>query len=166
MHSDDHTAVLIRPMAYPDRAVIAELVMSVENFNHAEIDCALELIDIYLNNTNQDDYHVIVAEDSSSMLRGYACWGPVPLTNGVYDLYWIATHPGSRGLGFGKALMAFVDSRVLERKGRLLVIETSSKSSYTGTVRFYKSIGYQEASRIEDFYDIGDDKLIFIKRLS
>ena len=85
---------------------------------------------------------------------------------GTFDLYWIATHPDAQGLGFGRALMMFVEDRVREEKGRLLILETSSKESYGDTVRFYHRMGYEQASQIRDFYDVGDDKLTFVKRLS
>jgi len=153
-------------MVPPDRAAIGSLIVSIENFNKAEVNCAMELVDVYLNNKGQADYRVAVAEDSTSALRAYTCWGPVPLTRGTYDLYWIATHPGSRGRGFGETLMAYVENKVREEKGRLLVVETSGKSSYAGTVEFYRRLGYEEASHIKDFYDVGDDRLIFVKRLS
>jgi ribosomal protein S18 acetylase RimI-like enzyme len=166
MHSEEHTAIAVRAMAQRDLTAVSSLVVSVENFNKAEVDCALELIDIYLQNDNQTDYRVVVAEDSAPSIRGYACWGPVPLTRGAYDLYWIATHPESRGCGFGRALMLYVESKVKEEKGRLLVVETSGKSSYMATIQFYQRLGYEEVSRIEHFYDVGDDRLIFVKRLS
>jgi ribosomal protein S18 acetylase RimI-like enzyme len=153
-------------MTQKDRAVIADLIVSVENFNQAEVECALELVDIYLNDPDQKDYSFAVAEDSASQVHGYACWGPVPLTRGTYDLYWIATHPGVRGNGYGQGLMRFVERNVSERGGRLLVVETSAKESYKRTVAFYRRLDYEEASRIKDFYDVGDDRLIFVKRLS
>jgi ribosomal protein S18 acetylase RimI-like enzyme len=153
-------------MASSDRPAIASLIVSVENFNKSETDCALELVDIYLREKEQTDYLVVVAEDAASTVHAYACWGPVPLTRGTYDLYWIATLPGSRGRGFGQALMAYVEEKVLETRGRLLVVETSAKSSYTRTVEFYRRLGYEEISRIRDFYDVGDDRLIFVKKLS
>jgi ribosomal protein S18 acetylase RimI-like enzyme len=149
-----------------DRAVIAKLVLSVENFNQAEVACALELIDVYLNDPDQTDYHLVVAEDSTAKVHGYACWGPVPLTKGTYDLYWIATHPDSRGQGYGRAIMAYVEGKVLGKNGRLLAVETSAKESYKSTVKFYHRLGYEETSRIPDFYDVGDDKLTLVKRLS
>jgi ribosomal protein S18 acetylase RimI-like enzyme len=166
MHSDDHPAVSIRPMTLADRAAIAELIVSVENFNQSETDCALELVDIYLHDKNQSDYKIAVAEDSSANVQAYACWGSVPLTKGAFDLYWIATRPSSRGLGFGRALMNHVEQQVMSSRGRLLIIETSSKDSYQNTVGFYHNLGYEETARIKDFYDIGDDKLVFVKRIS
>ena len=153
-------------MVQADRATIADPIVSAGNFNQAEIDCALELVDIYLTNDKQTDDHVVVAQDPASGVHAYACWGPVPLTRGTYDLYWIATGQDSRGRGFGRALMAYVEHKALVMNGRLLAVETSSKASYTGTVEFYRRLGYAETSRIRDFYDVGDDKLIFVKRLS
>jgi ribosomal protein S18 acetylase RimI-like enzyme len=153
-------------MAPADRATVADLVVSAGNFNQTEIECALELVDIYLTNKNQRDYNVVVAQDSQSTVHAYACWGPVPLTKGAFDLYWIATNPQSRGRGFGRALMRYVESHALKLKGRLLVLETSSKASYTDTVQFYRRLGYEEIYRIMDFYDVEDDKLTLVKRLS
>jgi ribosomal protein S18 acetylase RimI-like enzyme len=152
-------------MAPADRDAVADLIVSAGNFNQAEIDCALELVDIYLTDKNQTDYRVMVAEGPDKRVCAYACWGPVPLTKGTYDLYWIATHPDFRGHGLGHKLMSYAESRVQESKGRLLVVETSSKPSYKDTIEFYRRLGYEETSRIRDFYDVGDDKLIFVKRL-
>jgi ribosomal protein S18 acetylase RimI-like enzyme len=152
-------------MAPTDRGIVAELIMSVDHFNQAEVECALELIDLYLNNLQQTDYRVIVAEDLCQ-LHAYACWGPVPLTRGTYDLYWIATHPGSRGRGFGRALIEHIENKIAGVGGRLLVAETSAKKSYEGTIAFYRRLGFETASHIKDFYDVGDDRLIFVKRLS
>jgi ribosomal protein S18 acetylase RimI-like enzyme len=151
-------------MRAEDRADVATIVREAGNFSQAEISCAMELVDIYLCNSDQKDYHVVVATGPDGRVCGYACWGPTPLTRGAFDLYWIATHPDVRGSGLGSRLLADVESRVSEQKGRLLVIETSSKESYGNTVGFYRRSGYEEASRIRDFYDVGDDKLVFVKR--
>jgi ribosomal protein S18 acetylase RimI-like enzyme len=151
-------------MTAADRAAVEEVVRAVGNFNAGEIVCAMELVDIYLSKQDQSDYLLVVAEDGDAGVCGYACWGPVPLTKGVYDLYWIATHPRVQGAGIGRGLMAHVEQSVLGLGGRLLVAETSGKDSYRNTVRFYRRLGYEEASRIVDFYDVGDDKLVFVKR--
>jgi ribosomal protein S18 acetylase RimI-like enzyme len=166
MLSEIGTATVIRSMETADRAAVKEIITSVGNFNKAEIDCALELIDIYLQVKEQKDYRIAVCEDSDSGVQGYICWGPVPLTKGSYDIYWIATHPDSQGKGFGSSLIAYVENFIKEENGRLLFIETSSKESYDNTVRFYRRLGFKQTSKIRDFYDVGDDKLIFVKGLS
>jgi ribosomal protein S18 acetylase RimI-like enzyme len=151
-------------MRAEDRADVVTIVREAGNFTQAEMACAMELVDIYLRDSDQKDYHAVVAAGPDGRVFGYACWGPTPLTRGAFDLYWIATHPDFRGSGFGRRLLADVESRVWEQKGRLLVIETSSKESYGNTIGFYRRNGYEEASRIRDFYDVGDDKLVFVKR--
>jgi len=151
-------------MVADDRPAIAQIVTGVGNFNDAEIECALELVDIYLQDRRQRDYQVIIAETEPRVVCGYACWGPTPLTRGTYDLYWIATSPAEQGKGVGRTLMSYIEGKIREMQGRLLVVETSSKDSYRATVGFYRRLGYDEAVYIRDFYDRGDDKLIFIKR--
>jgi ribosomal protein S18 acetylase RimI-like enzyme len=166
MSSPDSHIYLIRKLVSGDRPAVAAIVSDVGNFNPAEIQCALELVDIYLDHPLQQDYRLVIAESANGEVHGYACWGPTPLARGTYDLYWIATHPGAQGRGVGRALMAYVEEQVVQDQGRLLVLETSSKESYRKTVGFYRGLGYEEASRIRDFYDVGDDRLTFVKRFS
>jgi ribosomal protein S18 acetylase RimI-like enzyme len=156
--------MMIRPLRPEDRPSVAEIVERVGNFNPAEVSCAMELVDIYLKDKDQGDYFIAVAEENSGRIGGYVCYGPTPMTRGTYDLYWIATHPEVQGKGYGRALMGFVERAVEEAGGRLLVLETSSKESYGKTVGFYRRAKYEEASRIRDFYDLGDDRLTFVKR--
>jgi ribosomal protein S18 acetylase RimI-like enzyme len=166
IRSEGKNSIHIRPMEGTDRAVVAEIITSVGNFSQEEIDCALELVDIYLNDSRQEDYRIVVATDNAKKVCGYACWGRVPLTRGTFDLYWVATHPGVQGQGFGSMLMAYVEKEVKAGGGRLLVLETSGKESYGRTVRFYRRLGYEQVSLIRDFYDTGDDKLVFVKKIS
>ncbi len=152
-------------MVAADRGAVAGIVSRIGNFNEAEKNCALELVDVYLNDPHQQDYRVLVAEDPEGSVAAYACWGPAPLTAGTYDLYWIATDPRLRGIGLGRALVEDIERRVKAAGGRLILIETSSKDSYAVTVGFYHRLGYQKEARIRDFYDIGDDRFVFAKRL-
>ncbi len=166
MPSPDSHIHSIRRLVAADREAVARIIRDVGNFSAAEIDVALELVDIFLHDPLQNDYDIVVAEFPDGDVCGYACWGPTPLTRGTYDLYWIATDPVTHGKGIGKALMQYVEEKVRDEQGRLLVLETSSKESYDKTVGFYRRLGYEEASRIRDFYDVGDDKLVFVKRIS
>jgi len=124
----------------------------------------VELLDAYLEDPANSGYSVLVAEADSSVV-GYICFGPTPLTTGTWDVYWIAVARLKRGGGIGKALLASAEARMKETQARLILIETSSKPNYESTRRFYLSQAYELISRIPDFYEPGDDKLTFQKRL-
>jgi ribosomal protein S18 acetylase RimI-like enzyme len=98
-------------------------------------------------------------------MQGYACFGPHPLTQGTYDLYWIVVDPVAQGHGIGHALLARVEAEVQARGGRLLLVETSGTLAYAPARRFYESSGYRCEATIHDFYAPGDDLVIFSKDL-
>ena len=157
----------IRPAEPKDRQRICEILHACNLFTEEEVRCAVELVDIFHDpeHVEQNDYPTIVLEEGGQV-HGYVTFGPTPLTDGVYDLYWIAIDPEQQGRGYGQALLRYVENEVLKRRGRMLLIETSSKNSYASTTRFYLRAGYTEVSRIKDFYRIEDDKLVYCKRLA
>jgi ribosomal protein S18 acetylase RimI-like enzyme len=157
----------IRPLAPRDRARILEIVTATGNFTPVEIDTAMEVVDEALADPAfpRGEYRAYAAEDDQGRVAGYECHGPTPLTDGTYDLYWIAVDPAYQGGGVGRALLAFAENDVHAAGGRLLLIETSSQESYGATIRFYEKSGYPLVARIKGFYRPGDDKLIFAKEL-
>ncbi len=128
------------------------------------MEVAEELIDSYLEDSVGSGYHILVAEVDSAV-TGYICYGPTPLTEGTWDIYWMAVAPEKQGQGIGSALMKSAEKEIVRDKGRLAIIETSSTPGYEKTRRFHISHGYKIVARIPDFYAPGDDKLILQKRL-
>ena len=157
----------IRYLKPGDRLRIEEMVVSSGKFNDVEVATALELVDEALDKGEASGYIFALLEDKGegSAISGYACYGPTPLTQGVYDLYWIVVDPISQGKGFGRLLLQYAEHDVLNRGGRMILIETSSQESYGNTVGFYERNGYELVARIKNFYRIGDDKLVFSKEL-
>ncbi|HEX8618954.1 MAG TPA: N-acetyltransferase [Thermoanaerobaculia bacterium] len=155
----------IRHAANADRERIREILIATGRFSRQEVGWAMELVDSALAHPERNDYeaHVLAEEQA---IHGYVLFGPTPMTDGVYDLYWIAVDPQQQGKGFGQVLLRFVENEVRRRAGRMLLIETSSKRSYAPTIRFYRQAGYHEISRIKDFYRIEDDKVVFCKHLA
>jgi putative selenium metabolism protein SsnA len=88
---------------------------------------------------------------------------PTPLTDGAYDLYWMAVAPEAQGRSFGRELVVWLEKRVAEAGGRLILIETSSQPKYEKSRQFYIGLGYKEASRIPDFYKVGDARITYVK---
>ena len=157
----------IRPLKPADRSRIEELLVASGNFNAVEIETALELVDEALKRGEASGYifAILAGKKEDPSVKGYACYGPTPLTQGVYDLYWIVVDPADQGKGFGRFLIEYVERDVIKRGGRMLLIETSSQETYGATIRFYERSGYELVARIKNFYRIGDDKLVFLKDL-
>lgn len=161
----------IRPLRARDRPAVARILESTGNFTPVEIATALELVDAWLASGESSDYYCLVldagagAEPEHIDVQGYVCYGPTPLTESTFDLYWIAVDRASQGKGFGRLLVEVTEREVRQRHGTLLLIETSSQESYGNTIQFYERGGYELVARIPNFYRAGDDKLIFAKSL-
>ena len=156
---------LVRPIEAGDREAIRALVAGTGAFKPHEVDVAMELVEIALTQKGQDDYHPYVLAEEDGTVVAYACFGKNPMTKATFDLYWIATRADRMGKGYGRAILSFVEEEVRRCGGRLLVIETSSQESY-GTQRlFYEKTGCILAARLPDYYDDGDDKLIYLKKI-
>lgn len=111
----------------------------------------------------EDPYQFVVAELDGSIV-GYACFGSTPLTDGTFDLYWIAVDPARHAHGVGRKLLLHCEREIARQGGRLVVVETSSRAEYEKTRRFYeKTMRYETASWIKDFYRKGDDKVVYVK---
>jgi len=159
----------IRPAERKDRDRIHEILIATARFSADQVRSAMDLVDQAFERPERAEYLVHVLEDPDSgprkMVQGYVCFGATPLADGVFDLYWIAVDPKQQGQGFGQLLLRFVENEVRRQRGRMLLIETSSKETYAPTIRFYRRSGYDEISRIKDFYRIEDDKVVFCKKL-
>lgn len=152
-------------MTSVDRERVMEIIRATRFFVPDEIKVAEELIDIYLSQPEQQDYQIVVAEDENGKVAGYMTYGPTPLTEGTWDLYWIAVSPEVQGQGYGQLLVRYLENEVKKKGGRLVMIETSSQPKYLPTRKFYEKLGYREMARIPDFYRPGDDRVIFGKYL-
>jgi len=152
-------------MTTADKAAVMKLLRDTPEFTPAETAVAEEVLDSYLDSPKASDYYALVAEVNSSVVA-YICYGPTPLTEGTWDIYWLAVSPKSQGQGIGKSLLAYAEEQLKKARARMALIETSSMPQYERTRQFHRSQGYELISRIEDFYAPGDHKLIFRKLIS
>jgi ribosomal protein S18 acetylase RimI-like enzyme len=116
-----------------------------------------------LKDDDNSGYLILVAVGNNQIL-GYICYGPTPLTNGTWDIYWEAVARNWRGQGIGDRLMKATEREIRKAGGRMALIETSSAPAYEKTRSFYSNHGYKEIARVPDFYEPGDDKLILQKK--
>ena len=156
----------IRPLAQRDRQKLYSMLMETQVFTPEETEVAMELIDSVLKDPNQEDYEIHCMANDEDQVIGYICYGPVPMTQGAFDLYWIAVDPRFQGQGVGSKLLHFLEGVVRERKGRMILIDTSSIPEYEKSQKFYVRQGFQEVARVPDYYYPGNDRITFCKRIS
>ena len=145
-----------------DQVAVRSIVKSTGVFRPDEIDIAEELIEERLRRGIESGYYFVFAEQAGIVV-GYTCFGPIPCTVSSYDLYWIAVLKQHQGKKIGAGLVAETEKHVATMGGKHVYIETSSRADYTDTRQFYLRQGYEQEALIKDFYDDGDDKLIYSK---
>jgi ribosomal protein S18 acetylase RimI-like enzyme len=109
-------------------------------------------------------YHLLGAELDGALV-GWICWGATPCTEGTWDLYWLAVDPAAQGYGIGSALVEGMERR-LRGRARLISVDTSGRTDYAPTRRFYEARGYRAVAVVPDFYAPGDDQVVFTKELA
>lgn len=152
----------LRPVGRAHRARLETLVRDTGLFREAEVRTAVELLDEALD--GDDDYRFLGAFDGDELV-GYACYGPTPDTLGTFDLYWIAVDRGRQGSGIGTQLVTAVEKALAAVGGRLIVVETSSRTEYSATRGFYEARGYRQTATIPGYYAPADDLVIYVKDL-
>jgi ribosomal protein S18 acetylase RimI-like enzyme len=153
----------IRPMIMRDKAAVRKILKNTPEFTPAEVTLAEEVIDDFLHDPENSGYYTLVA-DVDSAIGGFVSYGPTPITEGTWDIYWIAVDHEIQGRGIGWHLMSAAEEDIMRAGGRLVLVETSSKPGYEKTNLFYQKKGYKEVARIIDFYMVGDDQVIYEKR--
>ena len=147
--------MIVEPATPNDRQGILAVTANIDIFTEEEKDTVRELWD-----DRENGYHFIVARENGKVI-GYSCFGERALTQGTYDLFWIAVDPSARRLGVGKTLMRASEAEIRACGGRLLVVETSGLDKYESTRKFYQAAGYEKEAVIRDFYRVGDDLVIY-----
>ena len=159
---------MIRAVQAGDRPAIAAM-LEADTFVASEVAVALELVDSAIEHGGdaRADYRVLVATDADAagVALGYVCYGPTPMTDSTWDLYWLCTAAAARGRGIGGALVADMERAIAAAGGRRVRVETSVEEAYGAARSFYQRHGYLEVGRIPDFYKPGDDLLTLCKQI-
>jgi aminoglycoside 6'-N-acetyltransferase I len=156
---------MIRKLKSADAEKIEKILNKIPHFTVNEVKVAMELVNIAATSREQTDYNIFVYEVEGRIL-GYHCIGRRPLTDGVYDLYWIVADPASEIKGIGTILVEHAEMFAIENNGRWLLAETSSRDSYSKTRSFYLRNKFTIVAEINDFYSVGDNLIVFGKYLA
>ena len=155
----------IRPLSEEDRNAAQRLLARSSPYNQTEVATALEIIDASLHHPEKEDYSVYCAHMPQGDPLGLICFGPIPMTDRCYDLYWIVVDNKFTGRGVGGELMLYMEETLVKKNGRRIYIEASSAPQYDRARRFYENHGFYVDNVFDDFYRPGDDKIIYRKNL-
>lgn len=156
---------MIRAAVPEDSEAIAELVVAAGMFSLEEVDVVRQMLRDYFDAGGEEGHVCVVDDDADDGIVGVAYHQPKGIADRVWDLTMIAVRPGLQGAGRGAALMAHAEDDVRARGGRLLLVDTSGTAQYDRTRQFYCKLGYDEEARIRDFWEPGDDLVVFRKAL-
>lgn len=155
----------VRPLIGRDREKILRLLRHRGFFRQKEIQVALEVIDEALRHPEKKEYQVLCAFDGDGGLAGYICFGPIPMTDSCFDLYWIVVDEKYARKGVGGKLLGFMEACLTREGARRIYVETSSSPPYEPARSFYEKHGYHAVCVLKDFYRERDHKMIFMKEV-
>ena len=147
-----------------DAESVHQLVRTTGFFSEEEVAIAAELVQSRLADGESSGYYFIFAE-IDRQLAGYVCYGPIPGTQGSFDIYWIIVHPSQQNRGLGRTLINACEQSILSMDGRRVYVETAGREQYAPTHAFYQRLGYIQAAFLPEFYAPGDAKIIYEKAL-
>ncbi len=149
----------IRPVRQNDLPALKTVIKANDLFPPDMLD---EMIAGYFHKEDINEFWLTYENEKPVAIAYYA---PEKMTEGTWNLYLIAVHPDYQGQGVGTAMMNYIEEVLAKRGERVLLVETSGLASFEDTRKFYRKCGYEEEARIREFYQAGEDKIIFRKSL-
>ena len=150
-----------------DAPAIVRVATGTGVFNADEIRTVAEMLDGFFHPDEQNDHSFVVYRDGSpNSVFGFACFGPTPLADRVWDLYWICVDRVAQRHGIGEKLLTQVEMQVQRCRGRAIYLETSDSDAYSAARAFYERNNYELTAHLKDFYAEGEGKVIYRKRLA
>ena len=155
IHQDSY----IRPITAEDLPALKAVIDANDLFPSNMLD---EMISDYLHNEDSNDYW-FTYDDGKPVAIAYCA--PERMTHRTWNLYLIAVHPDRQKSERGASMLQYIEQRLAKRGERILLVETSGLPSFEGTREFYRKCGYSQEARIRQFYQAGEDKIVFRKLL-
>ncbi len=155
---------MLRPTVPADTPALLALTAGTGVFKSHEVETLDEVLADYHAEAHELGHRAYTWDEGGEVI-GFVYYGPAPMTDRTWELWWIVVGKARQGAGLGRRMLEYVEEDVRQHAGRVLLIETSSLPHYEPTRRFYLKYGYTLVAQIPDYYADGDDKVIFSKRI-
>ena len=143
-----------------DIPALKQVLDTIELFPSEMLD---DLIADYLNNPASEEIWFTETDNENPISIGYCA--PEKLTEGTYNLYAIGVRSDIQSKGTGSRMMNFIENHLKENGQRILIVDTSGTDEFKLTRAFYEKLDYRKEAVIRDFWNEGDDKVIYWKKL-
>ena len=151
---------MIRKVTPNDIADLKVVLNSIELFPAEMLD---DMIADYFNNPESEDIWLSKIQDGKAVAIGFCT--PEQLTMGTFNLKAIGVLQNLQGQGIGGEMMDFLEDYLKNLGHRILIVDTSGLAAFEATRQFYVKKGYTLAATLKDFWEEGDDKVTFWKKL-
>jgi ribosomal protein S18 acetylase RimI-like enzyme len=155
---------VIRPVTRPDTAAVVALTVASELFTPEESSVVETMLKEYFGGREAEGHTCVVSEADGELLA-VAYYEPVTATDRTWELTMIGVRPDRHRQGHGTELLRHVEEDLRSRDQRLLVVETSALPAFARARAFYLARGYDEEARVRDYFQAGDDMVLFRKAL-
>ena len=150
----------IRKIKREDLASLKEVIDTSDLFPSEYLD---EMIQPFFSNVDSSD--IWLTQEHKGKPISIAYCAPERMTEGTFNLYLIAVHKNYQSRGLGAELIKYLEERLAAEGVRVLIVETSGLDDFERTRNFYDQQGYHREAVIRDFYQEGENKVVFWKRL-
>lgn len=122
-----------------------------------------DMISDYFHNLDTNEIWFTCVENDSPISIGYCI--PEKLTSGTYNLLAIGVSENHQRKGVAVEMMNFIEQKLKTIGARVLIVETSSDDAQIGARNLYQKLGYNQEAVIRDFWNEGEDKIVYWKKL-
>lgn len=152
--------------------------MIIRKYKESDLDRVLEIIGTFsLDNKElaEVEFPKYVAISGSQF---YVCeindivvgvLGYIPDLEGAKNIYWAEwgyVHKDYRKKGIASKLWDTIENELKSKGCRRLFIDIGNESEHADAIRLYINRGYVKEAEIHDFWDVGEDFLIYSKQLA
>jgi ribosomal protein S18 acetylase RimI-like enzyme len=155
--------VKISTAAANDKPALLHVAESCGLFQAEELGELEGMIDAFLSGEMEGHQWLVLRE--GNQVKAAAYYAPETFADGVWNLYFIGVLADQQGKGCGSAILKHVEEELRSQGQRILIIETSGLDGFELTRKFYDQHGYAVEARIRDYYQEGEDKVVFWKKL-
>lgn len=162
--SDDALPCIESLVRSDDLPFIVKIAEDIGTFTEQEIECLrVDLSTFIKENSDREAIDHAFVLRVGNEIAGLRFYGPLPMTDRSWMLFWILIAPKFHGKGYGRVLLERTEKQVRKFSGRLLLIETADSQAFTAARSLYNRCHFEMTACIPQFYDNIQGKCIFTK---